>query len=125
MPTLLSFAGLSPEFQIDGRSVAYAILDEVEPQNQPIFAEIASLNAIYRNADEPEELAAHIMVLDDHWKYVRNRFDKDEMYDLKSDPDEMKNVVNNPEHQNRRTQMRQQIVEMVCRTGPGPYEWVL
>ena len=125
MPTLLSLADLSPDHQIDGRSVADEILKGQEPEPQPIFAEIASLNAIYHNADEPEQLAAHIMVLDDNWKYIRNRFDDDELYDHKSDPDEMKNLVNNPEHQERITQLRQQIAEMVYRTGPGPYEWVL
>lgn len=125
MPTLLSFAGLAPETPIDGRSVAEAIMDGREPEDQPIFAEIASFDAIYHNADEPEQLAAHVMILDDHWKYIRNRFDIDELYDLKSDPDEMHNVADHPKHQNRITQMRQQIAEMVRRTGPGPYNWVL
>lgn len=94
-----------------------------DPEHQPIFAEIASLDAIYHNANEPEALAAHVMILDRDWKYVRNRFDIDELYDLKTDPGEMQNVANRPEHQNRIAQMRQQITEMVRRTGPGPYVW--
>ncbi len=125
MPTLLSFAGLAPETPIDGRSIAEVIMNGREPEDQPIFAEIASFDAIYHNADDPEELAAHVMILDDHWKYIRNRFDIDELYDLKSDPDEMHNVADHAEHQNRITQMRQQIAKMVRRTGPGPYDWVL
>jgi len=125
MPTLLSFAGQAPETQIDGRSVAEAILNGREPEPQPIFAEIASLDAIYHNANEPEKLAAHVMVADGDWKYIWNRFDIDELYNLKTDPGEMRNVANRPEHQNRIAQMRQQIAEMVCRTGPGPYAWCL
>ena len=125
MPTLLSFAGQTPETPIDGRSVAEAILNGQEPEHQPIFAEIASLDAIYHDADDPEELAAHVMIKDGHWKYIRNRFDIDELYNLKTDPGEMRNVANRPEHQNRIAQMRHQIAEMVCRTGPGPYAWCL
>ncbi len=125
MPTLLSLVGIASETQIDGRSVADAILNGQEPEHQPIFAEIASLDAIYRNADAPEELAAHIMILDDNWKYISNRFDIDELYDLKSNPDEMHNVAEHPKHKNRILQMRQQIAEMVCRTGPGPYKWII
>ena len=66
-----------------------------------------------------------MMVKDGHGKYVRNRFDIEELYDLKTDPGEMRNVAALPEHQNRIAQMRQQIAEMVRRTGPGPYAWVL
>ena len=125
MPTLLSFAGQTPETRIDGRSVAAAILNRQQPEHQPVFAEIASLDAIYHNANDPEKLAAHVMVADGDWKYIWNRFDIDELYNLKTDPGEMRNVANRPEHQNRITQMRQQIAEMVCRTGPGPYAWCL
>ena len=64
MPTLLSFADQAPEMPIDGRSVAEAILNGQEPESQPVFAEIASLDAIYHNANEPEELAACVMVKD-------------------------------------------------------------
>ncbi len=117
--------GQVPETPIDGRSVAEAILNGEEPEHQPIFAEIASLDAIYHNAKEPEELAAHVMVIYDHWKYIRNRFDIDELYDLKTDPGEMQNLADHPERQSRIAQMRQQIAEMVRRTGPGPYAWCL
>ena len=125
MPTVLGLAGHTPENPIDGRSVAEAILDEQEPEHQPIFAEIASLDAIYHNANEPEELAACMMVTDGYWKYIRNRFDIDELYDLKTDPGEMQNIAERPEHKNRIAQMRQQIADMVSHTGPGPYAWCL
>ena len=125
MPTLLSFTGQTPGTPIDGRSVAEAILNGREPEHQPIFAEIASLDAIYHNANDPKELAACMMVTDGDWKYIRNRFDIDELYNLKTDPGEIRNVANRPEHQNRIALMRQQIAEMVRHTGPGPYAWCL
>ena len=125
MPTLLDLVDEAPPTPIDGRSVAGAILNGREPERQPIFAEIASLDAIYHGAQEPEQLAAHVMVRDENWKYIWNRFDIDELYDLNADPGEMKNVASDSDQRNRAALMREQIVEMICHTGPGPYEWCL
>ena len=125
MPTLLNLANESPPAPIDGRSVAEAILNGREPDHRPIFAEIASLDAIYHNAQGPEQLAAHVMVRDGNWKYIWNRFDIDELYDLDADPGEIKNVASNPDCQERIASMRGQIAEMIGHTGPGPYEWCL
>ena len=88
-----------------------------------IFAEIASQEAIYYGSEEKEQFAAHVMVYDGRWKYVWNRFDIDELYDLMADPGEMRNVANLAQQQQRIAAMRRQIAEMVCQTGPGPYEW--
>lgn len=82
-----------------------------------MFAEIASLDAINHGT--------HVMVRDENWKYVWNRFDIDELYDLNTDPGEMKNVADKPEHRNKVASMRGQIVEMICHTELGPYEWCL
>ena len=125
MPTLLDLVNEVPPTPVDGRSVAEAILNGREPERQPIFAEIASLDAIYHGAQEPEQLAAHVMVRDENWKYIWNRFDIDELYDLNADPGEMKNVASDSDQRNRAASMREQIVEMICHTGPGPYEWCL
>ena len=125
MPTLLDLVGAFPPEPTDGRSIADALLDGTEPVAQPIFAEIASLDAIYHNAQDAEQLAAHVMNFDGRWKYIRNRFDIDELYDLKTDPGEMHNIAHQPEQGERIASMRRQIAEMVCHTGPGPYEWCL
>jgi len=47
----------------------------------------------------------------------------DELYDLETDPGEMQNVANLPEHRQRLLSIRQQIAEMVSHTGPGLYDW--
>ena len=125
MPTLLDLVDEIPPVPIDGRSVAKAILNGREPNRRPVFAEIASLDAIYHGAEEPEQLAAHVMVRDENWKYIWNRFDIDELYDLNADPGEMNNIADDSEHVSRVASMRDQIVEMIRHTGPGPYEWCL
>ena len=57
MPTLLELAGEEPPSPIDGRSVAADILAGREPAPQPVFAEIASNEAIYRGAQDVEQLS--------------------------------------------------------------------
>jgi choline-sulfatase len=39
------------------------------------------------------------MAFNKDYKYVYNGFDYDEFYDLKNDPGEMVNLVNNPEYE--------------------------
>ncbi len=125
MPTLLDFAGAQLPDRLDGWSVADPLRDGVEPASAPVFAEIASQEAIYGNSRTDEHLSAHVMLLDDGWKYVRNRHDIDELYDLTHDPGEMHNLAKHPEHEDRISEMREQISTIVSRTGPGLYGWCL
>ena len=128
MPTLLDFAGAPIPGPIDGRSIAEALLSGREPEPQPIFAEIASQQSIYgpkEYAQNREHMAAHVMALDGKWKYIRSRFDDDELYDLQQDPHEMSNIADLAENQEQITAMRGQIAEMLGHTGPGLYNWCL
>ena len=55
-----------------------------------------------------------------HWKYVRNRHDIDELYDLAADPREMRNLAALPVHAGRVAAMRHRIAALLRTTGPGP-----
>lgn len=123
MPTLLDFAGVPLPDRLDGRSLAGALRDGVQPTPAPVFAEIAGQEAIYGTSRSDEHLAAHAMLLDDGWKYVRNRHDDDELYDLATDPHEMANLAASSDHAARISSMRTQIAGIVTRTGPGLYAW--
>ena len=71
----------------------------------------------------PDQLAAHVMLLDGGWKYVRNRHDIDELYDLATDPQEMQNLAAAREHAGRVAAMQRRIAALVRHTGPGAYAW--
>jgi arylsulfatase A-like enzyme len=123
MPTLLDLAIGDPPRDIDGHSVANAIRAGHEPDSRPIFAEIAGQEVIYRGSEARDQFAAHVMVRDGKWKYVWNRFDTDELYDLESDTNEMRNLALQSERVSRISELRHLIVQMVKQTGPGPYHW--
>ena len=88
VPTLLELIGIGLPERIDGRSFAADLTAAGRPEARPVFAEIASDLAIYRGNRDRDQLAAHLIVRNDDWKYVWNRFDGDELYDLRSDPSE-------------------------------------
>ena len=56
------------------------------------------------------------------WKFVFNGFDFDELYDLKNDPHEMCNLVNEPEHEARVQEMMAEVWRIVRETGDRAIE---
>ncbi|MBT3604236.1 MAG: sulfatase-like hydrolase/transferase, partial [Candidatus Latescibacteria bacterium] len=124
-PTLLDLCGLTFESPIDGRSVATAIKNQVQPDPVPIFSEIGTSDGINFRSSAPDELAARVMVRDGDWKYVMNRTDNDELYNLCTDPRELTNLAEDPSQADRITHGQTLIREMVTHTGPGYYAWCL
>jgi arylsulfatase A-like enzyme len=125
-PTLLELAGAPVPGTVEGRSLAPAITGGTAPQPAPVFAEVASAEAIYGGSLDrldPAQYAAHVMVRDGGWKYVWNRFEVDELYDLAADPAEMDNRAASPACAGRVAEMRRLIVAMLERTGPGLFDW--
>lgn len=125
MPTLLELAGISLECEVDGRSIATDLFQAGEPEVRPIFAEIATWEALDCTSDNDEELAAQVMVRDGTWELVWNRFDQDELYNLDCDPKEMVNRVTEPNQASRIDVMRDLIREMIRGTGSGVYNWCM
>jgi len=125
MPTILDLAGISLQTPVDGRSVAEAIVHSNQPDSAPVFSEIGNRIGIRSESTREEDLAARVMVREGFWKYILNRTDIDELYNLESDPDEMTNLGQNSEQSDRIAHMQGLIQTMVQKTGPGPYVWCL
>lgn len=124
-PTLLDLAGLPIPTPVDGRSLAEDLRQGTEPDSKPVFAELPSDEAFQGDTSDPAHLGAHIMVRYDHWKYVWNRYDLDELYLLKEDPAETVNRAHEPALKVVVQTARQHIREMLVHTGPGSFAWCL
>jgi choline-sulfatase len=124
-PTLLELCGLSFDNEIDGRSVASAITNGGQPDPVPIFSEIGTSDGINFRSTEPEELAARVMVRDGDWKYVMNRTDADELYNLSDDPRELANLAGDAGQTDQIARSQSLIRGMVTHSGPGFYAWCL
>ena len=53
------------------------------------------------------------IVLRGKWKYVAAHRDMDELYDLETDPYELHNLVDAPEHEDVRTELRARLIEHI------------
>ena len=124
MPTLLELAGCPVPTNLDGRSVAGELLRGEQPAPRPVFAEIGD-GILVGNSTDPQYFASHVMVVSDGWKYVRNRDEIDELYDLAEDPAEMVNLAQDSDQKERVEASRAMIREMVVKSGPDQYAWCL
>ena len=55
------------------------------------------------------------IAITDRFKYVFNGFDYDELYDLRNDPEEMRNQAASPEYRAQADDMRARLYEMMAR----------
>lgn len=107
-PTLLELVGESTFNDSDSRSFV-AVLREPDQENsfQIGFAEYYG-GRIY---------LTQRVVWDNHWKFVFNGFDFDELYDLEQDPGEMENLVEDEDCQEMLHNMYQKMWKKVKETG--------
>lgn len=91
-PTILEMAGAPPLAKTQGRSFAPLLRGET-PADWPdgSFAEFHGQRFFYTQR----------IVWDGDWKYVFNGFDFDELYNLRDDPHEMHNLINEARHRER------------------------
>ena len=62
-----------------------------------------------------EYLYTQRIAITDRFKYVFNGFDYDELYDLRNDPEEMRNQVASREYRVQADDMRARLYEMMAR----------
>jgi arylsulfatase A-like enzyme len=96
-----------------------------QPDPVPVFSEIGTSDGINSRSTEPEELAHRVMVRDGEWKYIMNRTDADELYNLNDDIEELSNLAEDPEQSSRIAHGQSLIREMIPHSEPGYYAWCL
>lgn len=110
-PTILSTVGITPPDAYEGRNLA-EVCDESQPghDSHTIFSEHKPLGAFHGETDW--RLAS-----DGRYKFVWNRDDRNELYDLASDPWELRNCADDPAMRAVRERLEGDLREWMERTG--------
>ena len=113
-PTLLEVSGNEPFDVSDSKSFATLLQD---PQ-----ATEPSFNTAYGEYHGTRFNLTQRIFWKGNWKFVFNGFDFDELYDLGNDPQETRNLINEPEHKARVREMMSEIWRIVRETGDRAIE---
>ncbi|MGE5551147.1 MAG: sulfatase-like hydrolase/transferase, partial [Bacteroidota bacterium] len=115
--TVYDIAGIQPGYSYYGRSLAPLVAGETDSHRDAVFCEGGRLHGethcmerestsshpsgLYwprislQNAEGPEHTKA-VMIRTRAYKYVRRLYEADELYDLRSDPGETRNLIDEP-----------------------------
>ncbi len=104
LPTILEAAGIPLPQRIDGQSLLPVIGDKTDLHREIVFSDVMNQSIVCRN---------------ERYKFVLNwrERDLDELYDLQSDPGEMKNLAYDDDSQDVVRIMKHQILQWAKETG--------
>lgn len=133
-PTLMDLLDLQPKHYHYGRSLAPLMRGERPEHRDVVFAEggyhtdekqffppipkgsdYEEMAGIIRGDSRTVSKAA--MARTERWKYAYCPGDRDELYDLQSDPAELINLADNDRHRSVREQMRERLMRWMLDTG--------
>jgi arylsulfatase A-like enzyme len=104
-PTLLDIAGTESPVAFAGGS----LLPLLKPETRNLKP--AWRNATHFQTNGNETYGIQRSILTDRWRFVFNAFDYDELYDLESDPGQMKNLAGDPAYEEVKKAMYTRIWE--------------
>ena len=99
-PTLLDAAGLSFSSPVDGTSLLPLCRGEADRWRDSLLCETFGHHLPHVGR----------AIVTDRYKYVANRDDADELYDLRDDPFELHNLIHDPQHAGAITDLRAELV---------------
>jgi arylsulfatase A-like enzyme len=128
--TFFAFAGLEHPWKMHGRDLTPLLRNADSPWPYPCLYEhtgdhfgsdVATVLRDQPKKAEHNNVPWYDAVVQDGWKYVRylRGTDGEELYDLRHDPEELKNLASGPEQGERLGRLRQLLTEELRRTEAG------
>lgn len=114
-PTFLEAASIAAEGSMDGSSLLSLILEDREPVAWRKWL-LSQFNG-YEST-----LVTTRMIRNDKWKYVYNPFSVDELYDMESDPSELRNLAALPGFAHVLRRLRGTMYEILKESGDSIVE---
>jgi uncharacterized sulfatase len=93
IPTMLGLAGLSDDTPLDGTSLVAALDDPAATPRDEVFIEFNRYGITQSVTGGFWPIRC---IRTARWKLAINCFDTDELYDLETDPGELRNRINDP-----------------------------
>ncbi len=108
VPTLLDIAGIAPARDLDGLSLLPLLRGEPQPERAAdVLCMFNGHHILYQSR----------MVTDGALKYIFNPTDRDELYDLRADPWELVNRIDDPAYAVELATMRARLGDHLARAG--------
>jgi arylsulfatase A-like enzyme len=109
-PTLLELCGLPKRDDLEGLSLVPQLKDATTPRSRPALTTHNPGNHAVRDA---------------RWRYIRYADGAEELYDLKSDPNEWNNIIDDRTHQDVLSRLRKALPAQEAPHAPGSKHRVL
>lgn len=118
MPTILELSGFTIPEKVQGHSLAPYLKGERNHSEAPVysFCERIPRNPNFTRGVIPGT-QGNFMIRGAGWKYIRYANGEEYMYNLRTDPGETKNIVNEPSVQNQKNEMRKELDNWLKNTG--------
>jgi N-acetylglucosamine-6-sulfatase len=110
-PTILELAGIEPPEHMDGKSFVPLLMGKREPWRNELLYEY------FWERNYPQTPTTHA-ILTDRYKFIRYHgiWDLDELYDMQSDPDEARNLINSPAYHDAAERLREHLFDLLRET---------
>ena len=106
MPTLLDIAGLPIPASLDGKSLLPVMRGEISKTRELLHGE-------HTGAENPDGLGNQFLVSERDKFIWFSRTGREQYFDLKKDPFELHNAIDDPEYQPRINDLRQKLIDIL------------
>ena len=144
LPTLAEACGIKLGHTHFGRSLLPVLRGETSQHRNYVFSEGGALETeihthetdrpkediywprVALQITRPEVHGKAVMIRSKEWKYIRRLYDTDELYDLKNDPNELNNLIDDPDWTSVRDELSDIMLSWFIETGDQvPWRWDL